>query len=75
MANRTHRGRRSIDSLGQRKARRFCFENSKYDPRLQERVFIKTPSDTAVFLGNPTVLPDTPQGLVLTDNHGAGAYQ
>jgi hypothetical protein len=76
MAYRGHRGRRGKESLEQRKARQFCFENSKYDPKLQERIFIKTPIETACFLGAAAVeVPDTPQGLVLTDIHGTGAFQ
>jgi hypothetical protein len=74
MANRTHRGHRSGDSLELRKARQFCFSNSKYDPKVQERIFLKTPEETACFVKIAVTdafeeeIPDCPQGLVLADN-------
>jgi hypothetical protein len=34
-----HHGHRSAESIEYRKARLFCYKNSKFDPKLQERVF------------------------------------
>ncbi len=76
-----HRGRRSVESLEYRKARAFCFRNSKYDPKLQERVFVGTAEEAVNFVriavSDPieALIPDTPQGLVLADNRCTGAFQ
>lgn len=76
-----HRGQRSIESLEYRKARQYCFSNSKFDPELQERIFTKTPDKVTAFveIAVPWVdeeeIPECPQGLVLSDNHCTGAFQ
>ncbi len=76
-----HRGKRSVESLEYRKARAFCFRNSNYDTKRQERVFTATPQETILFIRiavrNPVedFIPDTPQGLVLADNRCTGAFQ
>jgi hypothetical protein len=68
-------------SLELRKTRQFCFENSKYDPKLQERIFLKTPEAAVAFVEIAVTnaaeeeIPDCPQGLVLADNHCTGAFQ
>ena len=77
----TYRGHRSAESLEFRKTRQFCFQHSKYDPKLQERIFVGYQEETVAFVKiavpNACVadLPDTPQGLVLADNRCTGAFQ
>jgi hypothetical protein len=63
-----------------RNARFFCFCNSKFDPEKQESIFVGKPEDLKVFV-DATVpdayaadIPDCPEGLVLTNNHGEGAF-
>ena len=77
-----HQKRRPADSLEFRKARSYCSANSKFDPTLQERIFMGDAEDvvTAVnlALGVETVpeeIPDIPRGLVLADNSCTGAFQ
>jgi hypothetical protein len=76
-----HRGQRSQDSIEFRKARQYCFRASKFDPKLQERIFIGTPEAVEAFveMAVPNVfladIPDTPRGLVLADNRCTGAFQ
>ena len=80
MAYRTHRGHRSYEAIELRKARQFCFANSKYDIKLQECIFTKTPEDVEHFVHIAVVdpfdmeIPDCPQGLVLADNHCRGFF-
>ena len=77
----THRGHRSAESLEFRKARQFCFQHSKFDAKLQERIFAGIPEEVASFvtIAVPNArlddVPETPQGLVLADNRGRGAFQ
>jgi hypothetical protein len=77
----THRGHRSVQRLEFRKAKQFCFQHSKYDPKLQENVFLGYPEQTVAFVkiavenADLADVPDTPQGLVLADNHCRGAFQ
>jgi hypothetical protein len=77
----THRGHRSAERLEFRKARQFCFQHSKYDPKIQENVFIGYPEQTVAFVkiavsnADLFAVPETPQGLVLADNHCTGAFQ
>ncbi len=76
-----HRGIRSEDTLEYRIAKTFCLENSKYDSEVQECVFVGLPEQVVAYVR--TVIPDayiadvpdTPQGLVLTDNRGTGVFQ
>ena len=81
MENRTHRGQRSRESREFRKTRSYCYHNSKYDPRLQEQVFVGTPAEVKAFVlvevqgAYAADIPDAPQGLVLADNHCTGAFQ
>jgi hypothetical protein len=76
-----HRGYRSAESIEYRKSRFFCYKNSKFDPKLQERVFEGTPSELQLFVEAvvPDVcgenIPECPQGLVLADNRSRGAFQ
>ena len=65
-----------------RKARSYCYQNSKYDPKKQERVYVGTEDQTVAFVNIalgvsavPELIPDTPQGLVLADNRCTGAFQ
>lgn len=76
-----HRGHRSTESLEYRKARFFCFKNSKFDPKLQERVFTGNAEELCLFIGAVVLdadeeeIPDCPTGLVLADNRCQGAFQ
>jgi hypothetical protein len=77
----THRGHRSKESLEFRNARFFCFHNCKFDPKKQETLFTGSPENLKVFIEStiPNAfaadIPDCPRGLVLSDNHGTGAFQ
>jgi hypothetical protein len=63
------------------KARRFCFLNSEYDPENQENIFIGDADDLKLHVEavvpnfDASEIPDCPRGLVLSDNHGCGAFQ
>jgi hypothetical protein len=76
-----HRGYRSSKSMEFRKARQFCFQHSKFDSKLQERIFVGTPQGAIAFIriavpnADLADVPDTPQGLVLADNRCRGAFQ
>ena len=77
-----HRKKQSADSLEFKKARSYCFDHSKFDARLQERIFVGRPEDVVaavnISIGVQTIpeeIPDTPQGLVLADNRCTGAFQ
>jgi hypothetical protein len=76
-----HRKKLVEDTLEFRKAKKFCFQHSKFDAKRQERVFAGTPKDVAAFVkiavpdAHLADLPDTPQGLVLADNRCRGAFQ
>jgi hypothetical protein len=76
-----HRGRRSAESIEFRRARFFCFRNSKFDPKVQEKNFVGDSEDLKVFIEStiedPSLadVPDAPRGLVLSDNHCTGAFQ
>jgi len=76
-----HHGHRSAESIEFRKARFFCYRNSKFDPKLQERVFEGSEADMRFFVEAvyPEVcvenIPECPQGLVLADNRLRGAFQ
>jgi hypothetical protein len=76
-----HRKKPVGDSLEFEKAKQFCFRNSKFDPKRQERIFIKTPEDAVCFVKIAVAdafveeIPECPQGLVLADNHCTGAFQ
>jgi hypothetical protein len=64
-----------------RKARQFCFQHSKFDAKLQERVFFGCMDEAVAFvkIAVPDAclanVPESPQGLVLTDIRGRGAFQ
>jgi hypothetical protein len=70
-------------AMQDRKVARFCREHSFYDSELRELVFLRHPEDTERFvkiaLGDQAVLDDavldTPQGLVLSNPQGTGAFQ
>jgi hypothetical protein len=77
-----HRKKPAEDSPEFKKARSYCFGNSKYDPKLQARIFVKTFEDLVanvnISLGvctDPELIPEVPQGLVLADNRCTGAFQ
>jgi hypothetical protein len=76
-----HHGNRSAESIEFRKARFFCYKNSKFDPKLQERVFEGSEADMRFFVkavySEVCVdnIPECPQGLVLADNRLRGAFQ
>jgi hypothetical protein len=76
-----HRKILLADSLEFKKAKTFCFRNSKYDHKRQERIFTATPEDVVNFVHiaveDPIEewIPETPQGLVLADNRCTGAFQ
>jgi hypothetical protein len=76
-----HRGQRSQESIEYRKAKFFCFKNSKFDPKRQERIFTGNAEDLHLFVEAVVVnaymkdIPDCPRGLVLADNHCTGAFQ
>jgi hypothetical protein len=75
-----HRGYRSAESIEYRKARFFCFRNSKFDSELQEWVFCGNQTDVEFFVDlfvldpNEAEAPECPQGLVLADNRARGAF-
>jgi hypothetical protein len=69
-----------LESREFRNARFFCFRNSKRDVKTQESVFVGNPEDLKIFV-EATVpgaltedIPDCPEGLVLTNNHGEGYF-
>jgi hypothetical protein len=64
------------ESLEFRNARFFCFQNSKFDPEKKESVFedLKVFVDATVPDAYAADIPDCPEGLVLTNNHGEGAF-
>jgi hypothetical protein len=76
-----HRGRRNAERDASRTARQYCFNHGKVDSELQEILFTGKPEDVLTFV--ETVVPEAclvdpenfPQGLVLVDNHGTGAFQ
>lgn len=77
-----HRKKRSGDSLEFKKARQHCLANSFWDSKLHESVYLGDEDDTVsavnLALGAqivPELIPDTPQGLVISDSRGAGAFQ
>jgi hypothetical protein len=67
--------------LIRKKIEKFALQNSKYDKKKQELIFVKTAFECAVDIecNSPFLtldeLPDLPQGLILIDNHGLGALQ
>jgi hypothetical protein len=70
-----------VESMEFRKARQFCFEHSKFDSKLGERVFVGYPEQAVAFvkIAVPEAyladVPETPQGVVLADNRGRGMFQ
>jgi hypothetical protein len=83
MTGQLHRGQRSKLSQEERLARKICFENSyrERDPdEIPETVFTGTASMVcgevlAILAGSRTdVIPDCPQGLVLTNVKGEGFF-
>ena len=76
-----HRGTRSEEAEEFRAARTFCLRNSKYDDEEDEKIFIGTPAEVATFVkvmvdnAYMADVPDTPRGLILTDNRFRGAFQ
>jgi len=80
--SRTHRGHRNQETLEYKKARSYCFLNGFFEPREKETIFIGKPEAVMnyvkVALGNnmnEADIPDAPQGLVLSDTRGTGAFQ
>jgi len=75
-----HRGRRSEESIEFRKARQFCFRHSKFDSKLQEKIFVGTSEAVKAFVeavvADPYLadIPDVAQGLVLADNRCRGLF-
>ncbi len=72
----------STNSLEFKKARSYCYARSKFDPKLQEKIFIGSPEEIVDFVNIalgpnvlPEMIPDLPQGLVLDDNRCRGAFQ
>ncbi|HEY9753910.1 MAG TPA: hypothetical protein V6C97_01985 [Oculatellaceae cyanobacterium] len=76
-----HRKKLREETLEFLKAKEFCFQHSRIDSKLQERAFTGTPEEVVAFVKAevPEVyladVPDTPQGVILTDNHGTGVFQ
>ena len=76
-----HRKKLVEDTLEFRKAKQFCFQHGKFDPRLQERVYFGCRDEAVAFvkIAVPDAclanFPESPQGLVLADNRGRGAFQ
>ena len=79
----THRGQRSRESKEFREAKRWCLANSFYDSKKNEKIYLGTEDDTVADVNDvlkedmrfPEFIPDTPQGLILEDNYGTGAFQ
>ncbi len=75
-----HRGQRSEESTEFRKARQFCFRHSKFDSKLQEKIFIGTPEAVKAFVeavvADPYLadIPDVTRGIVLADNRCRGLF-
>jgi hypothetical protein len=44
-----HRKKPVEDTLEFKKAKQFCFQHSKFDAKLQERIFVSTPEDVVTF--------------------------
>ena len=61
--------------------RQYCFDHGKFDPKLQENIFLGSPENLRAFVevAVPDAyladLPDLPRGIVLADNRGSGAFQ
>jgi hypothetical protein len=77
-----HRGKRSVESIEFRKARRHCLANSFWDEEAKEKIYLGNADDTVaavnIALGVRTVpelIPETPQGLVICDPRGDGLFQ
>jgi hypothetical protein len=71
------RKQRSIEN----KAMEYCFRHSKFDAEMDESVFLQSSEDTVFFVKIAVQgvcadeVPETPQGLVLTDSRGRGGFQ
>ena len=75
-----HRGKRSAESIEYRKSMFFCFRNSEFDRKLQERILEADEEDVRFFVSlfvadvSEADVPSCPQGLVLADNRARGAF-
>jgi hypothetical protein len=75
-----HRGRRSAESIEFRKAMFFCFRNSEFDRKMQERILLADEGDVRFFVSlfvadvSEEDVPSCPKGLVLADNRVRGAF-
>jgi hypothetical protein len=75
-----HRGRRSAESIEFRKAMFFCFKNSEFDRKMQERILLADEGDVRFFVSlfvadaSEADVPSCPKGLVLADNRVRGAF-
>lgn len=74
--------RRNPETLEWKKARRHCLANSFWDPKLHESVYLGVEDDTVAAVNLtlgvkcvPELIPETPQGLVLSDQRGEGLFQ
>jgi len=77
-----HRGKRSFESRECRKARQYCLANSFWDSKRHETVYLGDEADVVaavnLALGRkiiPELIPEIPQGLILIDIRGSGAFQ
>jgi len=68
----THRGQRSRESREIHAARKYCIENSRYDLLKKESTYLGTQDEcekavlTAVRDIREDILPETPQGMVIS---------
>jgi hypothetical protein len=75
-----HRGHRSAESIEYRKAMFYCFRNSEFDRRMQERIFQGDEQDVRFYVqltvenAQEEEVPSCPKGLVIADNRARGAF-
>ena len=79
----THRGQRSRFSKEERAAKDYCLAHSFFDSKKNELIYLEHEEEVVAAVNKEfekelviaEFIPETPQGLVLQDNHGTGAFQ
>jgi len=79
----THRGQRSRFSKEERAAKDYCLAHSFFDSKKNELIYLEHEEEVVAAVNKefdkelviPEFIPETPQGLVLQDNYGNGAFQ
>ncbi len=79
----THRGQRSRFSKEERAAKDYCLAHSFFDSKKNESIYLEHEEEVVAAVNKafekelevPEFIPETPQGLVLRDTYGTGAFQ